>query len=336
VSQVAFNHQVFDWDASTKKYTTRPGESTGTKLASADPTNPVYQYYTTGDLARWNYNGSAPAADVFAWNPSMYPPSLLQADFGGTPAANLARFSIVSNGSDVSGTALVDQIHDGQQWTWLGVYAFTPGAGYVKLTAGNPSPVLGLRAAGLQFRALDYFYDDFSSSLSGWSPSGGNWSTASGVLAQTSTGVTGLALLLRSSAAAWADSFVRAQVRFTGASPAKNISLLGRYQTNGDHYLLRLTPPAVVGGACTLDLLRSSSGVFTTLATASLATAIDPVAQFADLHLFMRGNQLQGLVQGELVLEYTDISASAITGAGKGGVRTYGGTAQFDRAGGGQ
>jgi hypothetical protein len=42
------------------------------------------------------------------------------------------------------------------------------------------------------------------------------------------------------------------------------------------------------------------------------------------------------LVQGELVLEYTDISASAITGAGKGGVRTYGGTAQFDRAGGGQ
>ncbi len=338
-SQLAFDHQVFDFDSSPSvlKYTTRPGDSSSSKpLASGDSSHPVDQYYSVADLARWDYNGTAPAADVFAWNPSMYPTSLLQADFGATPATNNALYSFVSDGTTSSGTATVDQIHDGQRWVWLGVHPFTPGSGYVKLAAQSWSPVLGIRAAAMQFRQLDYFYDDFSGSLTGWSSLGGTWAVAGGVLAQNSTSGTGLAQLVRSTAASWADCFVRAQVKFAGASPAKNVGLIGRYQTtSGDHYLLRLTP-GVSGGPATLDLLRSNAGVFTTLATVTLDPAIDPTANFVDLHLFLRGNTLQALAQGELVLEYTDTSGSAITTAGQAGLRTYGGTAQFDAAGAGQ
>lgn len=333
-SLLAFNHQVFDWDGT--KYLTRPGSPNPPATqptAWGNASNPVYQYYVHGELATWACPGTPVATDVFVWNPAMYSPRQLQEDLGTAATVNKARYTVYSDGSTVIDTPTVDQINDGQQWRWLGVYAFAAG-GRVGLSADNWTPELGVRAAAMQFRALGYFYDDFSAAPGGWSSSGGSWAPSSGVLVQSGTSAAGVDFYYRTTASSAADYFVRGKVKFAGASPARNIGLVGRYTSATSYYLLRLTPPTVAGTGYLLDLLRVTSAGSTVLASTTLATSIDPAVNFVDLHLFMQGGHLFGLAQGEVVIEVMD--ASPLTGAGSGGVRTFGGTAFFDQVGGGQ
>lgn len=334
-SELAFNHKVFDWNSGTNAYVMKPGGS-GT-LASKDSANPVKQYYTQGDLAKWHYPGATPATvDLFAWNPSMYPTSALQNEFGTDPdVTNFARYTIVGNGSAVSGTADIDQIRAGQQWVSLGAHPFSGTAGYVKVSALDWKPEYAIRAAAMQFFELDYFFDGFATS-SGWVNKTGNWSVGSDVLTQSSTTATGISRYIYNTEAPDADYFVRARVKFGATNPAANVGIIGRHVdgiNNADtYYLLKLNAPAS-DGPYTANLLRYNAGTATTLASAEIR-GIDPVDDYVEMHLFMVGARLQGLVAGQCLFDLID--AAPLTANGKAGVRTYGGTAIFDNAGGGR
>lgn len=340
---LAFAHTVFDWSTSGIKYTTRPsGTDTSSALASGTPAAPsVYPFYELMNtpLAKWNYPGSSSAAEVFVWNPCVYPTAYLQAEYGALPTTNVANYSFYGNGSTLDAVVPRDQLKGGQKWIWLGVHPFTAGSGSVVISPAATSQVQAIRAAAMQFRELNYFYDDFSSGLSNWTSTGGTWSTLTGgILAQDDPTSTINCFETRSATAAWTDYFVRAQVQFGGSSPAINAGLVGRYQGGGTYYLLRLARPAT-GASATLDILRVISGSATVLATTQLDSSIDPSAAPVDLDLFITGTtspRLQGLANGQLVLDVTDTSGSAITTAGSAGVRTWAGTARFGLAGAGQ